>query len=113
MQPVKRTGNVMRRGVLAPIGEKPPLGSGRGGFPVRIGFDIDAVRAVRERTWHATQVIHTLPGGAIEMTLRARDEVAIAHWILSWGARAWVIEPPRLRALVKDLAREILARHRG
>jgi predicted DNA-binding transcriptional regulator YafY len=108
----KRSGATGRRPLPPPIGEKPALGSGRGGFPVRIGFDIDAARAVRERTWHPSQVIHTLPGGAVEMTLRARDEMAIAHWVLSWGARAWVIEPQRLRTLVKNLAREILARHR-
>jgi predicted DNA-binding transcriptional regulator YafY len=45
------------------------------------------------------------------MTLRARDEWEIARWVLSWGAHAWVIEPPRLRNRVRELAREILTRH--
>jgi hypothetical protein len=110
---IKRTGPMGRRAMPSPIGEKPALGSGRGGFTVRIGFDSDAARMARGRTWHATQVIHSLPGGAIEMTLRARDEAAIAHWVLSWGAHAWVIEPQRLRVRIKDLARDIMARHRG
>jgi predicted DNA-binding transcriptional regulator YafY len=113
LSPVKRSGAAWRRPQPPAIGERPALGSGRGGVPVRIGFDTDAARAVRERTWHASQVIRTLPGGAIEMTLRARDEAAIAHWVLSWGARAWVIEPARLRTRVKELAREIMAKHRG
>ena len=111
---VKRAGGGWRRNTPSPIGEKPALGGlGRAGFAVRIGFDQEAGRAVRERTWHPTQIIHSLPGGTVELTLRARDETAIAQWVLSWGGRAWVIEPQRLRARVKGIAREILARHRA
>jgi len=78
---------------------------------VRIPLDAASARAVRGRTWHSTQVIHALPGGAVEMTLRTRDEGEIARWVLSWGGRAWVIDPPRLRNRVREIAREILARH--
>jgi hypothetical protein len=113
LSPVKRAGASWRRAVAPAVGEKPALGAGRGGFMTRIGFDHDCARAVRERTWHASQVIHTLPGGAVEMTLKTRDETTIAQWVLSWAGGAWVIEPPRLRARVQDLAREIAARHRG
>jgi predicted DNA-binding transcriptional regulator YafY len=45
------------------------------------------------------------------MTLRARDEAEIARWVLSWGAHAWVIEPARIRILVRETARKIVARH--
>lgn len=94
------------------IGEKPALAAaGREGIAVRIRFDAASARAVRGRTWHSTQVIHALPGGAVEMTLRTRDEGEIARWVLSWGGRAWVIDPPRLRNRVREIAREILARH--
>jgi hypothetical protein len=110
---IQRTGSPVRRAAAPSIGEKPELGSSRGGFMVRIGFDPDCTRAVRARTWHASQVIHTLPGGTIEMTLKLRDEAAVAQWVLSWAAGAWVIEPARLRARVEKLAGEIAARHRG
>jgi predicted DNA-binding transcriptional regulator YafY len=98
-----------------PIGERPSLGTsgaaGRDGIAVRIGFDGESERAVRGRTWHASQVIRALPGGGLEMTLRVRDEAEIARWVLSWGAHAWVIEPARVRILVRETARKIVDRH--
>jgi len=110
----KGGGNPWRHAAPPVPGEKPALAAtGRGGMEVRIRFDADSARTVRGRTWHATQVIHALSGGGVEMTLRARDEWEIARWVLSWGARAWVIEPARLRNRVREIAREIAARHQG
>lgn len=109
-----QTGHVGQPGRSAPgpIGERPLLGAaGRDGIAVRIAFDAESERAVRGRTWHATQVIRALPGGGLEMTLRARDESEIARWVLSWGAHAWVIEPARVRILVRETARKIVERH--
>jgi proteasome accessory factor B len=101
-----------RRSAPASIGEKPILGAaGQEGIAVRIGFDGETERAVRGRTWHPTQVIRALPGGGIELKLRVRDEAEIARWVLSWGAHAWVIEPARVRILVRETARKIVARH--
>ncbi len=95
-----------------PLEEHPaPAGRGRGGMAVRIRFDAESARAARGRTWHPTQVIHRLPGGGVEMTLRARGEWEIARWVLSWAGHAWVIEPQRLRSRVRQIAREIVARH--
>jgi predicted DNA-binding transcriptional regulator YafY len=109
---VKAGGNPWRQSAPPAIGENPALAAaGRSGFAVRVRFDEESARMVRGRTWHATQVIHALPGGAVEMTLRARDEWEIARWVLSWGGHAWVIEPPRLRHRVREIAREIVERH--
>jgi predicted DNA-binding transcriptional regulator YafY len=105
-------GNPWRRSAPPAIGERPALGAvGRGGYAARIRFGAESARTVRARTWHATQVIHALPGGGVEMTLRVRDEWEIARWVLSWGGYAWVIEPPRLKSRVREMAREILGRH--
>lgn len=101
-----------RQSPPAPVGERPILGvAGREGMTVRLGFDAESERALRSRTWHATQVIRALPAGELEMTLRVRDEAEIARWVLSWGAHAWVIEPARVRILVRETARKIVARH--
>ncbi len=105
-------GNPWRHSAPPAIGEKPALAvTGRTGFVARIRFDTESTRTVRGRTWHATQVIHALPGGEVEITLRVRDEWEIARWVLSWGGHARVIEPPRLKVRVREMAREILARH--
>jgi len=117
----KGRANPWKKTQPAAIGEKPQLapvgtagGSGKGGnavSAVRIRFDAESARAVRSRIWHATQVIHGLSDGGVDLTLRARDEGEIARWVLSWGAHAWVVEPPRLRSRVREIAREIAARH--
>ena len=94
------------------IGETPALAAaGSHGYEVRIRFDAESARMVRARTWHATQAIHSVPGGGVDITLRARNEWDIARWVLSWGAHAWVIEPVELRNRVREIAREILTRH--
>jgi predicted DNA-binding transcriptional regulator YafY len=104
--------NPWKKSPPPPIGDRPPLPTSRGpGQPIRIRFDAESARAVRGRTWHATQIIHGLPDGGLDMTLRARDESEIARWVLSWGAHAWVIDPPRLRTRIREIAQMILARH--
>lgn len=101
-----------RHPALAPVGERPPLSpAGPEGMAVRIGFDRESATAVRAGIWHPTQLVRSLPGGAVEMTLRVREESEIVGWVLSWGAHAWVIDPPRLRNRIREVAREILARH--
>jgi predicted DNA-binding transcriptional regulator YafY len=105
-------GNPWRKSPPPPLGERPALATPGGrGAAVRIRFDAESARAVRGRTWHATQVIQGLPDGGVELTLRMGDEWEIARWVLSWGAHAWVVEPPRVRARVREIARAILARH--
>jgi predicted DNA-binding transcriptional regulator YafY len=95
------------------LGVPPQLSASdhRGSVQVRIRFDSEVAAAVRRRIWHPTQVIRSLPGGGIEISMRARDEGEIARWVLSWAGRASVIEPLRLRQRVRQLAREIAARH--
>ena len=109
---VNRPANPWRKSFPPPVGEMPSLSSVRGpGHSVRIRFDSESASAVGARTWHATQLIQALPDGCIDMTLRVRDEWEIARWVLSWGAHAWVIDPPRIRARVREIARQILSRH--
>jgi predicted DNA-binding transcriptional regulator YafY len=109
---MKNAGNAWKQTALPAIGERlAPAAAGRDALAVRIGFDAESARAVRGRTWHATQVIRALPGGGVEMTLRARDESDIVRWVLSWAGHARVIEPAWLRSRVREIAREILMRH--
>jgi proteasome accessory factor B len=78
---------------------------------VRIRFDPESVKMLRGKTWHATQEIHGLPNGCADVTFRTADEWTIVQWVLSWGAHAWVVEPSQLRSWVREIAREIVARH--
>ncbi len=95
------------------LGEPPHLSPGdrRTGIPVRIRFDAESARAVRRRIWHPTQLIRAIPGGCIELSLVVRDDWEIARWVLSWAGHASVVDPTRIRTLVRQLARDIATRH--
>jgi proteasome accessory factor B len=70
--------------------------SGQGHFKVCIRFDALAGQLVSERQWHASQKIKPLPGGGVEMRLELGSLEEVERWILSWGKRARVVEPPEL-----------------
>jgi len=70
--------------------------SGHGHYAVRIRFDLLAGQLVSERQWHASQKIKALPGGGVEMRMELGSLEEVERWILSWGKRARVLEPPEL-----------------
>jgi len=70
--------------------------SGHGHYPVRIRFDALAGQLVSERQWHGSQKIKPLPGGGVEMRMELGSLEEVERWILSWGQRAQVLEPPEL-----------------
>jgi predicted DNA-binding transcriptional regulator YafY len=70
--------------------------SGHGHYAVRIRFDALAGQLVSERQWHGSQKIKHLPGGGVEMRLELGSLEEVERWILSWGKRARVLEPPEL-----------------
>ena len=49
-----------------------------------------------ERQWHASQKVKPLPGGGVEMRMELGSLEEVERWILSWGKRAQVLEPPEL-----------------
>ncbi|WP_232767299.1 helix-turn-helix transcriptional regulator [Geminisphaera colitermitum] len=89
-------------------------GEGDGGtVRVRIAFDSYASDLVRERFWHTSQVIteRTNADGSskgIELELRVRNTDEVRRWVLGWGERARVIEPPELVAEMRDVAARLV-----
>lgn len=80
-----------------------------GTITVRIEFDAYAGELVRERFWHTSQKITEKNDGAIELELHVSHTDEIRRWVLSWGERARIIEPPELvnemRAIAARLQR--------
>lgn len=74
---------------------------GEGDFRVRLEFDPTVAQLVRERTWHASQELKDLPGGAVELGMRLDSLEEVERWILSWGGHARVVSPPQLKKRVK------------
>lgn len=72
---------------------------------VVVRFRADQAPYVREREWHPTQRLKELPGGRLELTLRAGGTFEITRWLLGWGDAAEVVRPRSLRqALAATLA---------
>lgn len=73
------------------------------GEPQRIELEFAARVApyVKERRWHPSQKIRTLPDGALRMSLRVCTDWSLRSWILGFGPFVRVVSP-------SSLAEEIL-----
>jgi predicted DNA-binding transcriptional regulator YafY len=77
-------------------------------YTVKIRISPDWARWVAEKIWHESQKIAKQPDGSIEITFRVAGLDEIKRWILSFGPEAIVLEPPKLREMVrKDLFRNL------
>jgi predicted DNA-binding transcriptional regulator YafY len=77
-----------------------------GGEPIEILvlFDAFAACLIRERLWHHSQRIRSLPAGEIEMKLTLTSTIEIIPWILRWGVHAKALAP---KDLVETIAKTI------
>lgn len=77
---------------------------------VRVWFAADIAEYIREKIWHETQTIESLPDGAIIFEAEVAGIAEIKFWLLKWGAKARVIEPEALRQAILAEA-EAMARN--
>jgi predicted DNA-binding transcriptional regulator YafY len=63
---------------------------------VVIEFDAQAAEYIRARRVHASQRLATVAGGGVRLTMTIGNLTQVVSWVLEWGARAKVIEPPEL-----------------
>ena len=78
---------------------------------VRVWFAADIAEYIREKTWHETQNIESLPDGAIIFEAEVAGIAEIKFWILKWGAKARVIEPESLREAIRAEAEAMVANY--
>ena len=69
---------------------------------VVIDFDAQAANYVRTRRVHSTQKLSALPGGGLRLTMTVGDLKPVVSWVLEWGGRARVAEPPELVEQVRN-----------
>ena len=73
-------------------------------FKVVIEFDAQAADYIRARRVHASQRLATVAGGGVRLTMTIGNLTQVVSWVLEWGARAKVLEPPELvEAVRKEL----------
>ena len=65
--------------------------------------------SVRRSFWHESQQVSKLPDGILEITFRVAGLDEIKRWILSLGPECQVLEPKKLKEMVrKDLSRNLV-----
>jgi len=104
----------------------PPEGEGNGGYfshgigwyrksftlpdlagkQVVIEFDAAAIEYIRTRRVHSTQRLTMAPGGKARLSMTIGELTPVVSWVLEWGPRARVIEPPELVQRVASQLRE-------
>lgn len=68
---------------------------------VVVDFDAKGAEYVRMRKVHASQKLSPLPGGGVRLSMTVGNLNQVTSWVLEWGARAHVVEPPELVERVK------------
>ena len=69
---------------------------------VVLRFISDIAPYVRERVWHASQVIESHPDGGLTLKVCIAEPREMLPWIRSWGAQVEVLAPDWLRERVAE-----------
>jgi proteasome accessory factor B len=80
---------------------------------VKVRFEAEVARVIRERTWHPSQSIEEQPEGAVVVTFRTAGPTGVLHWSKSFLPHARVLEPPQLAERQREEARAWLERLEG
>ena len=79
----------------------------------RIWFSPDAAGYIREKIWHDTQDIVSQNDGSIIFEAEVAGTEEIKYWVMSWGAKALVLEPVSLREEIRAESEAILGKYGG
>jgi predicted DNA-binding transcriptional regulator YafY len=71
-------------------------------YTVKVRISPGWARWVGEKIWHESQKVTKLSDGGLEMTFRVAGLGEIKGWVLSFGPEAVVLEPERLKKMVRD-----------
>ncbi len=80
-----------------------------GGIPekVKVSFAPEIAGYIEEKIWHESQKIYRNKNGSIifEATVAVNEE--LENWVLSWGAKARVLEPESLKVRMRQEAEKM------
>ena len=80
---------------------------------IRLRFGGEAVKYVRERSWHPSQVIEETPDGGVILSFVVSHLREVERFALSWGPDCVVIAPDELRDRVARGLAEAADRYRA
>ena len=74
---------------------------------VRVHFGSSIAGYIEEKVWHNSQTIFQQDDGSIIFEAHVAVNQELKYWILSWGAKAHVLEPESLKEEIKAEAKKI------
>ena len=80
---------------------------------VVIDFDAHGAEYVRMRRVHGSQKLQSIAGGGVRLTMIIGDLREVTSWVLNWGQRAKVVEPPELVDMVVQELKNALGNYEG
>jgi predicted DNA-binding transcriptional regulator YafY len=80
-------------------------------YTVKVRISPGWARWVGEKIWHESQKITKLADGSLEITFRVAGLNEIKRWILSFGPEALVLEPEKLKEMVRKALVESMTRY--
>jgi predicted DNA-binding transcriptional regulator YafY len=80
-------------------------------YQVIIKFAAHSARYIRERSWHPQQELEDFEDGSCKLSFPAASLDEVFRWLAPYGSDAIVLEPPELRKLVIDAAKETLEQY--
>ena len=85
------------------------LFKGDGAHKIHLRFDPSLAPLILNAQHHPDETVKERPSGSVDyqVTLSSLDE--IARWVVGFGGRCTVVEPPELATAVTRLARRVLA----
>lgn len=78
-------------------------------YKVVIEFDAHAAEYVRMRQVHPSQKLTVMASGRMRLTMHVGNLTQLTSWVLEWGKRARVLEPPELVERVTAELQQALA----
>lgn len=79
---------------------------------IKIWFSPDVAGYIKEKIWHESQKVEQQSDGSIIFEAEVAGTEEIKFWIMSWGAKAEVLEPESLRDEIREEAEVILERYK-
>ena len=80
---------------------------------IKVWFHQDVAGYIKEKIWHESQQIHPQDDGSIIFESEVAGTEEIKFWIMTWGAKAVVLEPSSLREEIRTEAEMMVNRYSG
>jgi proteasome accessory factor B len=85
--------------------------SGNNKIDLKLKFNKAASRYIMEYELEKADIIEELPNGEITFKRKTTLTDDVVNWILSFGSKVEVLEPPELRSEIKETAKKVLEKY--